>query len=47
MQIAYEEWHRRIPFYELKPEAQPMESFGTMMTLNSLVLQWPKSASPA
>jgi cytochrome P450 len=47
MQIAWEEWHRRIPVYELKRDAQPMESFGTMMTLNSLVLQWPKSADPA
>jgi len=41
LQIAYEEWHRRIPVYRLPARAEPTESFGSMMTLNSLPLQWP------
>jgi cytochrome P450 len=38
--VAYEEWHKRIPEYRLKPDATCMEASGNMMTLNSLPLEW-------
>jgi cytochrome P450 len=38
--VAYQEWHKRIPEYWLKPGAGPTEAAGGMMTLNDLPLQW-------
>jgi cytochrome P450 len=41
--VAYQEWHRRIPEYELQPAAPFTEATGGMMTLNSLPLRWATS----
>jgi cytochrome P450 len=38
--VAYQEWHKRIPEYWLKPGAETTEASGGMMTLNALPLQW-------
>jgi cytochrome P450 len=38
--VAYQEWHKRIPEYWLKPGAEATEASGGMMTLNALPLQW-------
>jgi cytochrome P450 len=43
--VAYQEWHKRIPEYWLKPDAPVVEASGGMMTLNTLPLQW--QARPA
>ncbi|ADP80528.1 cytochrome P450 [Pseudofrankia inefficax] len=40
LRVAYEEWHRLIPEYELDPEFSPAEASGQMFTLNTLRLRW-------
>ncbi|MEV8546507.1 cytochrome P450 [Streptomyces sp. NPDC051572] len=40
MNIAYEEWHKRIPEYRLQDGAECSETSGNMMSLNSLPLVW-------
>lgn len=40
LNIAYEEWHRRIPNYWV--DEQPLEATAGMMALNSLPLRWKK-----
>jgi len=38
--IAYEEWHKRIPAYELREDVEFTEASSGMFTLNSLPLRW-------
>src|SRR3546814_6247098 len=40
MQIALEEWHRRIPSYQLDPAGQAIEHGGGVYGLDSLPLTW-------
>jgi cytochrome P450 len=40
LRVAYEEWHRLIPDYELDPTSPPVEASGQMFTLNTLRLRW-------
>jgi cytochrome P450 len=40
MEIAYREWHRRIPHYRLAQGDAAKETAGIMMTLNTLPLAW-------
>jgi cytochrome P450 len=44
MEIAYREWHRRIPNYHVAEQAAPHETVGVMMTLNTLPLEWDVTA---
>jgi cytochrome P450 len=41
LRVAYEEWHRLIPDYELDSAFCPVEASGQMFTLNTLRLRWP------
>ncbi|MBL7501632.1 cytochrome P450 [Frankia sp. CNm7] len=41
LRVAYEEWHRLIPEYELDAAFSPVEASGLMFTLNTLRLRWP------
>ncbi|MET9089791.1 cytochrome P450 [Streptomyces sp. NPDC004237] len=43
--IAYEEWHKRIPVYEVDPDIPFTENRSTMMGLNSLPLKWDPSTT--
>lgn len=40
LRIAYEEWHKRIPHYELDPNHVPIEATGQLQTIHSLRLRW-------
>lgn len=40
LNVAIEEWHRRIPEYQLAESAPVMETFGSVHGLASLKLQW-------
>ncbi|MEH0433795.1 MULTISPECIES: cytochrome P450 [Streptomyces] len=42
--IAYEEWHKRIPVYEIDPDIPFDESRSLVMGLRSLPLQWDPAA---
>jgi cytochrome P450 len=42
--VAYQEWHKRIPEYELDGDQPCLEASGGMMTLNSLPLRWSTTA---
>jgi hypothetical protein len=44
MTVLLEEWHRRIPDYELVEE--PTEHSGGVWGLNELRLRWNTSAGP-
>ncbi|HEY9556792.1 MAG TPA: cytochrome P450 [Acidimicrobiales bacterium] len=46
MQIALEEWHRRIPSYQLDPAGQAIEHGGGVYGLDSLPLTWDVAAEP-
>lgn len=43
--VAYEEWHKRIPEYELDPTRSYDESQGGLLGLNSLPLRWDVAAT--
>ncbi|WP_405547503.1 cytochrome P450 [Streptomyces phaeochromogenes] len=42
--IAYEEWHKRIPVYEIDPDISFDESRSMLLGLNSLPLRWDPAA---
>lgn len=41
LRVAMEEWHRRIPIYELAPGAMITEHVGAVAGMDSLPLVWP------
>jgi cytochrome P450 len=41
MRIALDEWHKRIPDYELDPEDEAVQRISAVMTLDRLPLIWP------
>jgi hypothetical protein len=47
LRIALEEWHRRIPEYELADREPISEYVGAVAGLAALPLRWPVSPAPA
>jgi cytochrome P450 len=41
IKVALEEWLRRIPHFELKPETRPQFETGILRTMKTLQLTWP------